>query len=122
MRASRSSREPLLSVMIALAGALARSNQKAGHTFAFGDVGRALTSPAGLPEPQHICSGTRVVRLALGGARGPRPCSESSRVIWALVLATSAQYPSGHREARRMGPKQRGQVSTLAAKTTLGSP
>lgn len=60
------------------------------------------------PNPNINCSGTLTPTRVAGGALGPRPCSASRRVIWARVLATSAQ---------RMGPEQRGQVSTSAAKT-----
>ncbi len=65
------------------------------------------------PNPSSNCSGTRSFSRSSGGARGPRPCSASSRVIGARVVATSAQ---------RIGPEQRGQVSTSAWNTTLGSP
>lgn len=60
------------------------------------------------PNPNTICSGTRAEARGGGGARAPSPCSESSRVIAARLVATSAQ---------RIGPEQRGQFSRSAAKT-----
>ncbi len=65
---------------------------------------RRSPTPHPSPNPNINCSGTRTFACSTGGARGPRPCSASKRVLSARVLARprpSASDPSSAGRSRR---------------------
>ncbi len=62
---------------------------------------RRSPTPHPSPNPNINCSGTRTFACSTGGARGPRPCSASKRVLSARVLAKLG--PAHRTRAARAG-------------------